>query len=93
LKQKHHLDRRANKLAAANNGDADDLLSTCELAAWLEVSEQFLEIGRHRGYGPRFVRLGPRRIRYRRADVVAWLKTRTHASTSEYALRASGRVK
>ncbi len=57
---------------------------TKEVAEWLGVSVQFLEIGRHRGYGPRFVRLGPRKIVYRRADVLHWLGTRTHASTREY---------
>ena len=43
-----------------------------------------LEIGRHRGYGPKFVRIGPGRIRYRRADVLAWLEARIFASTSQY---------
>jgi hypothetical protein len=63
-------------------------LTTCsrrELSAeWLGVSIQFLEIGRHRGYGPKFVRIGPARIRYRRAEILAWLEARTFASTSQY---------
>lgn len=81
----HHLDRRAEPLIAHGAGDADDLLSTNAVAAWLGVSTQWLEIGRHRGYGPNFCRIGPRRIRYRRADVVAFLRERRHASTAEYA--------
>lgn len=80
----HHLDRRADDIAARGQGDADDLMSTIQVAAWLGVSPQFLEIGRSRGYGPRFVRLTPRRTRYRREDVIAWLRSRTHASTAEY---------
>jgi len=84
--RRHHLDRRAEAIAAdpIADGPPDQLLSTKEVAAWLGVSIQFLEIGRHRGYGPRFTRLGPRMIRYRRADVLHWLGTRTHASTAEY---------
>ena len=58
---KHHLDRRSATLAkeGAAAGEVDDLLDTPTLAAWLGVSRQFLEIGRHRGYGPRFVRRAP----------------------------------
>jgi predicted DNA-binding transcriptional regulator AlpA len=83
---RHHLDRRADHLAreGAAAGDTDDLLDTKALAAWLGVSTQFLEIGRHRGYGPRFVRLSTRRTRYRRGDVIDWLRERTHAATAEY---------
>jgi predicted DNA-binding transcriptional regulator AlpA len=82
--RRHHLDRRASTLAEVSHGAPDDLLSTRAVAEWLGVSVQFLEIGRHRGYGPKFVRIGPARIRYRRADVLAWLEERTFASTSQY---------
>jgi predicted DNA-binding transcriptional regulator AlpA len=81
---KLHIDKRADKLAAIP-GDDDDLLSTRQLAAWLDISESWLEIARHRGQGPKFLKYGPKSIRYRRADVVAWLKDRTHQSTAEYA--------
>ena len=84
LQRRHHLDRRAETLAEIGSGAPDDLLSTRDLAAWLGVSTQFLEIGRHRSYGPKFVKIGPARIRYRRADVLAWLEERTFASTSQY---------
>jgi predicted DNA-binding transcriptional regulator AlpA len=86
---RHHLDRRAAKLFELLSEDSvDDLLNTRQLAEWLGVSIEWCEIGRSKGWGPPFVRVGPRRIRYRRADVVAWLKARTHASTSEYAKSA-----
>ena len=80
----HHLDRRADKIAAADVGADDELLTTRQLANWLGVSTQFLEIGRSKKYGPPFVRIGPRYIVYRRGDVFTWLKERTHASTAEY---------
>lgn len=74
-KSKHHLDRRADRidLPAA---DDDQLLSTKQLAALLAVSEQWVEVGRSRGYGPRFEKLGPRCVRYRRGDVRRWLAER-----------------
>ena len=84
-KKKHLLDRRADAIAAQGTGHDDDLLATKEVADWLSISVQWLEIGRLRGYGPRYVRIGPRHIRYRRSDVIAWLSERTHASTAEYA--------
>jgi len=82
---RHHIDRRAEKVAAeiAEGGDTDQLLSTSELAQLLGVSAQFLEIGRIRRYGPEFV-VSPRRIKYRRAAVVQWLRERTFRSTAEY---------
>lgn len=83
--QRHHLDRRAARLAADDTGDDEDLLSTRETADILAVSEPWLEIGRSRGYGPPFVRLSPRRVRYQRGALREWLRARVHQRTSEYA--------
>jgi predicted DNA-binding transcriptional regulator AlpA len=82
--KKHHLDRRAAAIIAVDVGADDELLSTRQVADWLGVSTQWLEIGRCKKYGPKFMRIGPRVIRYRRGDVLEWLKARTHASTAEY---------
>jgi predicted DNA-binding transcriptional regulator AlpA len=88
--QRHHLDRRAHKLAEQDVGNnQDDLLDTRAVADWLDVSVQWLEIGRGKDYGPAFVRISPRCVRYRRGDVLAWLKERTHASTAEYKTEAA----
>jgi hypothetical protein len=81
--RRHHLDKRAAAIAA-EPGDDDELLTVVECASWLGVSVQFLDIGRSRGYGPPFARLSRNIVRYRRAEVRAWLIERTHASTSEY---------
>jgi predicted DNA-binding transcriptional regulator AlpA len=90
--QRHHLDRRAADIAAeAAEGDCDDLMTTSELAEMLGISVQWLEIGRSKSYGPPFVRLSPRRVRYNRSDVIAWLAERTHAATSEYETGRPGR--
>jgi predicted DNA-binding transcriptional regulator AlpA len=83
---RHHLDRRAGDLAqvGAAAGDGDDLLSTEEVARWLRVSTQFLEICRHKGRGPKYVRLSTRRTRYLRSSVIEWLRERQYQATAEY---------
>ena len=75
----HHLDRHANLIVAADIGADDELLSTEAVARWLGVSTQFLEIGRHKGYGPKFKKISTRCVRYSRGDVLKWLRSRTHA--------------
>jgi predicted DNA-binding transcriptional regulator AlpA len=81
--RRHHLDPRAEDLIAAGAGKVNDLLTTEQVAAWLGVSMQWLEIGRHHGYGPPYVRISPRMIRYRRGDVLTWLAGRTHTCTAD----------
>lgn len=84
-----HIDRRASKILASADPVTDDdvILDTKTVADWLGVSVQFLEIGRSKGYGPRFVRVSSRRVGYLRRDVRSWLKARTFASTAEYEMR------
>jgi predicted DNA-binding transcriptional regulator AlpA len=87
---KHHLDKRtASLIEAGRDGADDDLLSTREVAHWLGVSTQWIEIGRSKGYGPSFVRISPRRIRYRRGAVIEFLSGRQHACTREYTKKPS----
>jgi predicted DNA-binding transcriptional regulator AlpA len=82
--RRHHLDRRALQLLALATPAAppatpindDDLLTTQQVAAWLGVSDQWLELGRKKGYGPNWTKLGPRCIRYTRGNVIKWLKGR-----------------
>ena len=83
----HHIDRRAAAIVEQDTADPDALLSTSDTAEWLGVSVQWLEIGRHKGYGPRFLKLSPKVVRYRRADVLAWLTERAHQRTAEYRKR------
>jgi hypothetical protein len=87
---RHHLDRRAQALVESARGDNDELLTTRETADWIGVSTQWLEIGRSKDYGPRFVRVSPRCIRYRRGDVVEWLRARTHSRCAEYTRKVAG---
>jgi hypothetical protein len=84
---RHHLDRRALDLIELANKDTDDeLMATLPVAVWLGVSPEWLEIGRSTGrWGPPYLRLSPRRIRYHRGSVKKWLLERAHRSTAEYA--------
>lgn len=58
------------------------LLTIEEVAEYLQVPVQTLYHWRYKRTGPRGVRVG-RFVRYHRADVEAWLRTRTPASEQE----------
>ena len=56
---------------------ADDLLDQRQAAVRLGLpSSRTLEAWRHRGYGPRFLRLSPRLVRDRASDIDQWLAAR-----------------
>jgi predicted DNA-binding transcriptional regulator AlpA len=74
---RHHLDRRAGQLLTTVKTTTKAMLSTQQVAELLGVSEEWLEVGRIKDYGPPFIRLAPRLIRYPRAGLVKWLKQRT----------------
>ena len=50
-----------------------DFLTRDELAEVVGVHRRTLELWAARGLGPRPIRHGPRRIRYHRGEVQAWL--------------------
>jgi hypothetical protein len=84
-----HIDKRASTILAADTGDADQLLTTRETARLLGVSEEWLEIGRSRGYGPTFTRLSARCVRYSRGNIREFLRQRSHKSTAAFRGRTS----
>jgi predicted DNA-binding transcriptional regulator AlpA len=56
---------------------ADDLLDPRQAATRLGLpSARTLEAWRLRGYGPPFLRLSPRLVRYRASDIERWLEAR-----------------
>lgn len=67
------------------------LLRSDAAAAILGLQPQTLRAWRLRGFGPRYVRVGHGdrgRVFYRHEDLVAWLESRTFASTSEETVSA-----
>ena len=71
--------------------DASALLDTDAAAAVLGIRPQTAAAWRTTGRGPRFIRVSARRIRYRRADLDAWLdaQSRTHTRDVGAAANAS----
>ena len=57
-----------------NESLVDELLTTVEAAAQLDVSESTLTRYRSHGTGPRYIRIGGK-VRYRRSDLKAWITT------------------
>ena len=45
-------------------------------AAFLKLTDRTMQAYRHRGGGPRYIRLSSRCIRYRRVDLRAWVEAR-----------------
>jgi predicted DNA-binding transcriptional regulator AlpA len=50
----------------------DSLLTPSEVAQVLRVSEKTIERWRSKGTGPRHIKVGPRRVAYRVAEVLAF---------------------
>jgi excisionase family DNA binding protein len=61
-----------------------EFLAVKQAASFLHCSKSFLDKLRVQGGGPEFVRLGVRKILYRRADLEAWARQRRFQSTAEY---------
>jgi predicted DNA-binding transcriptional regulator AlpA len=60
------------------------ILSTSQAAARLDLGQSTLEKWRCVGSGPKFIKLGTRRVGYSEADLDAWIASRPRrTSTSE----------
>ena len=64
--------------------DRTSYLTTTEAANYLRMSKQFLEIARHRGDGPPYVKLS-RAVRYHRPSLDQWMleRQRNHSAKGE----------
>lgn len=59
----------------ARPGEIDEYLTTAELARLLKVGAEQVRHWHRNGYGPRAIRF-ERRLRFAKADVIAWLAAR-----------------
>jgi len=59
------------------------LLRPATAAKVLELSPRTLERARHQGWGPPYVRLSSRAVRYRPEDLAQWIAARRRTSTSD----------
>jgi hypothetical protein len=80
--RKLKIDKTAEVVVArAPDGDDDALLDTASTAVWLGVSTQWLELARCKGYGPRYVKVTARLVRYRKGDLLGYLRSRTSGAS------------
>lgn len=63
--------------ASPSAANPADLLAENEAAAALAVAVHTLRNWRWKGEGPRFVKVGKRAVRYRRADLAAFVEAGT----------------
>ena len=61
----------------------DRLLNPEEAAEFIDMTVRFLEVRRHRGGGPPFIRISGNRVKYSLADLRAWIAERRRFSTSD----------
>lgn len=61
----------------------DACMRTPQAADYVALAVSTLTKMRLRGDGPPFVKVGPRAVAYRKADLDAWLAARVRHSTSE----------
>jgi Helix-turn-helix domain len=71
---------------SSNGIDNDGLLTEAQAADYLKLSIRTLQAWRIRNVGPAFVRAG-RAIRYRRYDLLVWIKQQTVQSAQSMAAR------
>jgi len=64
-------------------GNPDRLVNEREAADVLCYSVRALQNWRHRGGGPKFVKVSARSVRYRVRDLLDWIDARTVHSTSQ----------
>ena len=58
-------------------------LTPIQAAKYLGISEAVLRLWRAEGKGPRYFKAGEKLVRYRRADLDAWIEARLSAPTAE----------
>ena len=70
------VERAVERALASYAMPAAEYLNTAQAARYIGMSEEYLEIARHRanGSGPPYVKL-PRAVRYCRADLDSWMKS------------------
>ena len=74
----------ASNLRATGSSTANDYLTVKEASVMLRVSKSYLDKLRCSGGGPEFVRVGIRKILYRRCDLESWIRQHRFESTSQY---------
>jgi predicted DNA-binding transcriptional regulator AlpA len=69
--------------ATGQGGINDPILNPQQTADYIGSSVPTLQRFRTEGTGPRFIKLGKRRVAYRLSDIRSWLDERVAASTAD----------
>jgi predicted DNA-binding transcriptional regulator AlpA len=72
--------------------EAEEFLSDRQLAEMLGVTTRTTLRWRRDGGGPKYVRVGARRILYARSDILAWTASKAFASLAAEAKAGQGRA-
>ncbi len=72
---------RSNKYSSADRTRPGDLATSAEVCEVLGLTPGALAQLRYSGSGPRFIKITGRAVRYRWADVEAWLEERSRTQT------------
>jgi predicted DNA-binding transcriptional regulator AlpA len=75
-------------ISASYRGACAECMRTPEAARYMALSESTLTKMRLTGDGPPFVKVGPRAIAYRKADLNAYIAARVCRSTSDEPMAA-----
>lgn len=75
------MNHAKNTLSAAAN-ELDWLVDEKEAASILCYSVRALQNWRHRGGGPKYVKVSARSVRYRRRDLLEWVEARIVSHSS-----------
>lgn len=68
------LQKLTDEVAEARPAEYPDNLTTEQTAKYLQCSTQRIEIWRHHGEGPPYIKLG-RMVRYRKSDLDEWIES------------------
>ncbi len=60
-----------------------ELINEAEAAKFLNLTARTIQGYRYKGGGPRYVRISPRCVKYRRIDCRDWVEVRMRTSTSD----------
>ena len=87
-KQLHSTIVSSEAAGSHDHADFEQLVRQEEAAAVLCVTPRCMENWRHRGEGPKFVRISGRCIRYRKSDLDQWIKERVRTNTADRGMDA-----
>lgn len=65
-----------------NKHTDEKLLNEQQAAEYLEFTPRALQMWRHKGNGPKYVKISSRAVRYRKRDLDEWIEAHVRTSTS-----------